>query len=198
MDNARPLGVILAGGRSLRMGEKPKALLEFNSLPLIQHVIDRMRPQVCKLLLSVEQENPRFESFGLRQVADPRQGGRGPLGGLLASLQALDDDSDWLLLAPCDAPFVPIDLGPRLMQAALNTSLPGCVVSYKGELQPTFSLRHKNLLPQLRSAVMEEGLGGFKQFLERVTLCVLEWDSDEVAPFFNINTPEDLKRAAAF
>ena len=179
------------------MREKTKALLEFNSLPLIQHVIDRMRPQVCKLLLSVELENPRFESFSLRQIPDPRQGGCGPLGGLLAALEALDADNDWLLLAPCDAPFVPVDLGQRLMQEALNSGLPGCVVRYEGELQPTFSLWHKNLLPQLRTAVMTEGLGGFKQFLERVTICLLDWDSVEVSPFFNVNTPEDLERVRA-
>ena len=195
MAAALPTGVILAGGRSSRMGGQPKALIELNGLPLIQHVIDRMLPQVSSLMLSVERENERLEPFGLPQVVDLRQGSKGPLGGLLSALEALPKDSDRLLLVPCDAPFLPLDLGYRLAEWAALSSLPGCVVRYEGELQPTFSLWHQDLLPELRVAVLDDGLGGFKQFFSRVCLSVLEWEPSKESPFFNINTPADLERA---
>ncbi len=49
---ARPAGVILAGGRSSRMGVGRKALLELHGRPLLAHVIERLQPQLDSLLLS--------------------------------------------------------------------------------------------------------------------------------------------------
>jgi len=190
-----PAGIILAGGRSRRMSGQVKALAVLHGKPLMQHVIDRMKPQVSALAISVDRKNPAFACFDLPQVTDPRQGSCGPLGGLLAALDALPQGSDYLLLAPCDAPFLPLDLGQRLMERLVLTGLAGCMVRYEEELQPTFSLWHRRLLPDLRSAVIDDGLGGFKQFLGRVCLSVLDWEPAKLSPFFNINTPEDLAQA---
>lgn len=195
MSETLPAGVILAGGRSSRMGGQTKALIELNHLPLIQHVIQRLRPQVSSLTLSVEQENPAFELLGLPQAVDTRPGSQGPLGGLLAALEAVGETQDWLLLAPCDAPFLPLDLGRRLTRQLADSGLAGYMVRFDGELQPTFSLWHRRLLPELRHAVIEEGMGGFKQFLGRVCLSILDWETTDGLPFFNINTPADLAQA---
>ncbi len=192
---ALPTGVILAGGRSSRMAGQSKALLDLNGSPLLQQVIQRMRPQVSSLLLSVERENAQLRTFGLPQVADIRPGSQGPLGGLLAAMEALPPGSDCLLLAPCDAPFLPLDLGQRLAQGLALHDRAGCMARYENELQPTFSLWHRRLLPELRCAVLDDGLAGFKQFLDRVCLAILDWEPAEVSPFFNINTPADLARA---
>lgn len=190
-----PAGVILAGGRSSRMAGQSKALLDLNGAPLLRHVIQRMQPQVSSLLLSVERENAQLRTFGLPQVADIRQGNQGPLGGLLAAMEALSQGSDYLLLAPCDAPFLPLDLGQRLAQKLALRDRAGCMVRYENELQPTFSLWRRRLLPELRRAVLDDGLAGFKQFHDRVGLAILDWEPAAVSPFFNINTPADLARA---
>ena len=150
---------------------------------------------MSSLVLSVEVENPGYFRFSLAQVADPRKGSCGPLGGLLAAMEALPPESDRLLLAPCDAPFLPRNLGECLQRQLESSGLAASVVSYQGELQPTFSLWRRCLVPGLRTAVIEHGLGGFKQFLDRVDVAVLEWPVAEVSPFLNINTPEDLARA---
>jgi molybdopterin-guanine dinucleotide biosynthesis protein A len=197
MISAKPRGVILAGGLSRRMQGRTKALLNLNGLPLIQHVIDRLSPQVSDLILSVETYANEFDQFGLPQLADPRSGSQGPLGGLLAALESIDKDEPWLLLAPCDAPFIPHDLGQRLMQFAFENEFPVCVIRYETELQPTFSLWHKSLLPQLRTAVLQDNMGGFKQFLKQLEVGVFDWASEETSPFFNINTAGQLERAAA-
>jgi molybdopterin-guanine dinucleotide biosynthesis protein A len=189
-----PAGGILAGGRSSRMGGRHKALLEVRGKPLLQHVIDRLQPQVSSLSLSVERAGAPLAMFGLPQVADARPGFRGPLGGLLALLEALPADAEHLLLVPCDAPLLPLDLGRRLAERLAAGGLPACLVRYDGELQPTFSLWHRRLLPELRGAVLDEGLSGFKQFLGRVCLSVLDWQPAAVSPFFNVNTPAELEQ----
>jgi len=197
----QPAGVILAGGRSTRMGGKLKALVELNGRPLLQHVFDRLQPQVRQVYLSVEQFNPELDDFGLTQIEDPRRGSCGPLGGLMASLQALPEGQDWLLLLPCDAPFLPLDLGSRLHAAVLHEGTLLGVVDDAGRLQPTFSIWNRGLLPSIQQAVIEQGMGGFMQYLDSARFSSVTWNTGDAGntasglPFFNVNTPDDLRQA---
>jgi len=190
----RPAGVILAGGKSRRMGGELKALSELAGKPLLNHVIDRIRPQVEQLCLSVSQPLDKLAGYGLTQVCDPGEDA-GPLAGLMSALQAMQRDNDWLLLVPCDAPFVPLDLASRLLDRALETGKPGAVVRYQSELQPTFSLWNRTLLPRLEQAVKVGHMRGFKQFLQGTGLAILDWPGVDPSPFFNINDPVALQAA---
>lgn len=189
-----PAGVILAGGRSRRMGGVNKALAPLSGKPLLQHVIDRVRPQVCDLYLSVETPTDALAEFGLALVADP-QPDAGPLAGLLSVLQETASAHEWLLLAPCDAPFIPRDLAPRLLQAALQSGTSGAIVRYLSEPQPTFSIWNRSLLAHLERAVLSDKMTGFKQFLRVIELAVLDWPGSEPSPFLNINDQDDLRKA---
>lgn len=187
-------GVILAGGRSRRMGGETKALLPLAGKPMLRHVIDRVRPQVTELSLSVEYPSHSFDSFGLQQLPDRKADG-GPLQGLLAALQWMDPACDWLFLVPCDAPFVPADLAQQLHESAAEAGLAGALARYGDEIQPTFSLWHRSILPILEQAVTARELSGFKQFLPEVRLAEREWTSSTPSPFFNINNQEALLEA---
>lgn len=189
-------GVILAGGRSRRMGGGFKALAPLGGKPLIRHVIDRLRPQVRTLVLSVEKHVLDLEAIGLPQVEDPSPGSRGPLGGLLSALTNMEMGCEWMLLAPCDAPFLPLELAERLLNCALDNDQAGCVVRYDSEIQPTFSLWHRRLLPRLQEAVLEGDMAGFKQFLRDTPVATLDWESSDLSPFFNVNDPDALVEAA--
>lgn len=198
----RPAGVILAGGQSRRMGGGDKALMPLGGKPLLQHVIDRMAPQVGGLALGVERVSPGLAAFGLPQLADAQPGHSGPLNGLLAAMRHFASRSCWLLLAPCDAPFLPRDLASRLLACATQAGARAACVSWHGELQPTFSIFHCELLAQLEQAVMEEGQAGLKPFLRTVDAVRCEWPaaaaSDGVPPFFNVNDPAALEQARAW
>jgi molybdopterin-guanine dinucleotide biosynthesis protein A len=187
-------GVILAGGRSRRMGGENKALLPLAGEPMLSHVIRRVEPQVSQLSLSVEQSSDVFEAFGLPQLPDKQPDG-GPLGGLLAGLQWMDPACDWLLLVPCDAPFVPTDLARKLYQSANGSGLAGALVRYEQEAQPTFSLWHRSVLPELEVAIHAKGMSGFKQFLREVRLVERDWPPARRSPFFNINDQQALLEA---
>jgi molybdopterin-guanine dinucleotide biosynthesis protein A len=186
--------VILAGGGSRRMGGRPKSLLPLAGQTLLQHVIERVRPQVGKLLLSVRRPSDELAAFGLPMVPDP-QPGAGPLAALLAVLGELEEGQDWLLLVPCDAPFLPRSLAANLLSRALESGLPGAVVRYRDQLQPTFSLWNRSLLPRLEQAVTDEDMRGFKQFLGVSQLAVVDWPASEPPPFFNINDAAALRQA---
>jgi molybdopterin-guanine dinucleotide biosynthesis protein A len=188
-------GVVLAGGRSRRMGPGDKAFADLAGKPMLQHVIDRIGPQVNRLVLSVEQVSDDYAAFGLAQVADPLPGSRGPLGGLLAALRSLRTKEDWLMLVPCDAPFLPRDLLACLLRGAREEERPGGVISIAGEVQPTFSLWHRELLPRLEWAVLEQKMSGFKQFLGHQALALIEVEPDQAWRFFNINDLQALEQA---
>ena len=195
MARAQCAGVVLAGGRSRRMGPGDKAFVDLAGKPMMQHVIDRIDPQVNRLMLSVERETDEYAAFGLTQVADPLPGSRGPLGGLLAALRTLRAEEDWLLLVPCDAPFLPRDLLARLLRRAREEKLPGAVISVTGEVQPTFSLWHRDLLPRLEWAVLEQKMAGFKQFLAHEALAPAEVEPERAWRFLNINDLAALEQA---
>jgi molybdopterin-guanine dinucleotide biosynthesis protein A len=182
-----------------------KALRNLAGKPLLSHVIARMQGQCSSLCLSVEAVDPLWEPFGLPQVADTQAGSNGPLGGLLAALEAARRSPGWLLLVPCDAPFLPLDLADRLGQHARAEGRSAALIAYQGQWQPTFSLWHIDLLPALRKAVLQQGQRGLKEFLLTQSPAVLDWPDYKLerqlgaqpSPFFNINSPQDLAEAAA-
>ena len=193
----KPAGVILAGGRSSRMGVTRKALLELKGQPLIRHVIDRLEDHLDPLLVSCESDTSDFDSFGLAIVPDLLPDYRGPLTGLYSALQYLCDEGQntGLVLCPCDAPFLPGNLVQVLLDADQSDHKPVITISYQGVLQPTFSLWQNHHLPVIRQAVIEEGRGGIKHLLTSLPHKIVEWTTVEPSPFFNVNTPEELKSA---
>lgn len=192
-----PAGVILAGGRSSRMGGLSKALFPLNDEALLAHVIRRLQPQLGSLLLSTEGPDTRLESFGLPLVPDLLPRYRGPLTGLCSALHYLADRNHdgGLVLCPCDAPFIPPDLVARLLGAAEGNPKPVAVVSYEGFLQPTFSLWQAHHLPVIHDAVVKRGDGGLKYMLRSLPHVIVEWVSAEPPPFYNVNTLEELQAA---
>src|SRR5437773_4160349 len=115
------VGVILAGGRSTRMGGGDKPLVTIAGRPLLARVIDRLRPQVHALALNANGDPARFATFGLPVVPDPVGGFAGPLAGILAGLvwaRGEADSARGVVTAAGDTPFFPPDLARRLTGAA--------------------------------------------------------------------------------
>jgi len=194
-----PAAVILAGGRSSRMGGKRKALLELNGRSLLSRVIDRLEIQSSALLLSCD-NNSGLESFDLPLVPDLLPGYRGPLTGLYSALKYHSDSGqkNALVLCPCDAPFIPFNLVQTLLETDQADEERVVAVSYRGILQPTFSLWHQHHLTEIHQAVVEHGYGSLKHLFYSLPHKIVEWSPVEPSPFFNINTPRDLETASTY
>ena len=76
------VGIVLAGGKSSRMGGGDKCLLPLAGRPILAHVIERLKPQVAELIISASGEPTRFSDFGLPGVEDRLGGYVGPLAGI--------------------------------------------------------------------------------------------------------------------
>ena len=105
-------GLILAGGAGRRVGGQDKGLLPWHGQPLVQHVVQRLTPQVGKLLISCNRNQQRYLDYAPTLVTDKRSDYQGPLAGLEASLATID--TPWICMVACDVPDLPCDLVSRL------------------------------------------------------------------------------------
>lgn len=172
-------------------------MIQLGGKPMMHHVIERLRPQADPILVSIQGEDSSIETLGLDTIVDAVQRHRGPLTGLYSALHHVcrHSDQEWLLLCPCDAPFIPEDLAGRLFEDAVKFDKPVSVACYEEVPQPTFSLWHRSVLTRVKEAVMSEGKGGLMYMLDQLPYCVVDWTPNRIAPFFNVNTRADLQMA---
>ena len=196
------LGVILAGGLATRMGGRDKGALPLGSSTLLSHVIDRLTPQVDGIALNANGDGSRFAHLGFPVIADSINGFAGPLAGVLAGLDwAAKQGATSIVTAAVDTPFFPSDSAVRLHREGEGMAHPLVIAATpdpkrRTSRHPTFGLWPVALREDLRAAL----LGGVRK--------VVQWtDShdgrlamlpvDQVDPFLNVNTPEDLAQAEA-
>jgi molybdopterin-guanine dinucleotide biosynthesis protein A len=192
-----PLGVILAGGQATRMGGGDKGLRVVAGKRLLDHVLDRLRPQVGHIALNANGPPARFEDFGLPVVPDSLPDWPGPLAGVLAGLDwAAGQGADAIVTVAADTPFFPRDLVARLQAVAGPTGLALAATREGGKLwrHPTFGLWPVALREDLRAA-LTGGLRKVVLWTDTHGAGTAEFATVPFDPFFNINTPEDIASA---
>lgn len=191
-------GLLLAGGRSRRMGGGDKCLALLGGRTLLQRIVSVAAPQVGPMLLNSNSDPALFDGYGLPVVPDVVEGYAGPLAGVLTGLEWARDNVPgcrWLASFACDAPFAPADLVARLLAAVDETGADmACAVS-GGRAHPVFALWPLRLAPELRRAVVDEDVRKVDVWTSRYRLAQVEFASAPVDPFFNVNRPEDLATA---
>jgi len=186
-------GIVLAGGRSERMGVA-KALLRLNGETFLQRAVSVLSDPCERVIVVAAQGQPVPDLVGCKIVTD-EEPGLGPLGGLVTGFAASGDQ--WHLVLACDLPLARPDV--------LRLLIGGCegvdavVPRTGGRLQP--------LLAAYSAACMEAGrqalAGGQRAvaaMLDRVKLIVLEEEAlrradPDLISFFNVNTWEEYQDA---
>jgi molybdopterin-guanine dinucleotide biosynthesis protein A len=182
-------GVVLAGGQGRRMGGVDKGLQLLHGKPMVAAVLARLAPQVNEIVINANQNLGTYESFGHRVVPDAIGGFAGPLAGLHAGLGAARHPL--ALTAPCDSPFLPLDLLSRLRKALGENDL--AVAKTGDQVHPVFSLVRVSVLDHLSKFL---ATGGRKIDAWYSTLEVVEVAFDDEADAFrNINTRDELNSA---
>jgi molybdopterin-guanine dinucleotide biosynthesis protein A len=193
-------GVVIAGGRSTRMGSHDKALIELAGRPMIGHVIDRMRPQVGRLTINANGDPSRFARFELPVVPDTIEDWPGPLAGLLAALEWArreTPEAGFVASVAADTPFLPDDLVARLLAAIENERTSSAIAASDGTWTPIVGVWSVAL-----AEALHQGVRAVHRFATTQNSAVVDFPPVQVAgesvdPFFNVNTPKDLEKARA-
>ncbi|MFT4014944.1 MAG: molybdenum cofactor guanylyltransferase MobA [Paracoccus sp. (in: a-proteobacteria)] len=194
-----PPAIILAGGLSRRMGGGNKGLQLLAGETLISRVIGRLGPQCGAMAINANGGGEIFADYGLPIVADGIGGFAGPLAGVLAGMGwAAGLGQPHVVSVSVDTPFIPHDLVWRLLDARGRSGLAlAASTDPTGRLRdhPTCALWPVALRDDL-AAALESGLHRTGQFAAAYDPGRAVFDSHPLDPFLNLNTPEDLARAA--
>lgn len=146
MKNRNISCVILAGGQGRRMGGIDKGLTKYEGKYLIEHVIAKLAPQVDDIIINANRNIDRYLALGFPVVADEIGGFAGPLAGIASAVPACRHD--WIIIVPCDMPFLPDDLVSTL--AAHTDQSKAIAVGTARQLQLVLLL-HRSLNNSIQS-----------------------------------------------
>lgn len=189
-------GVVLAGGRSTRMGGADKALLEIDGRTLIHRVVTRLQPQVPTLAINSNALD-LFKAFPV--IADDPAGYLGPLAGILTGLQwSATQGATHVATIACDTPFFPVDMVERFARYADGNDI--VLASSRNRTHPVIGLWPVALAPDLRAFLSSSETLSVMAFVSGHRHHVVDFSgkASEPDPFFNVNTPDDLAAATKF
>lgn len=197
--------VILAGGKSTRMGVEDKALMPLNGRPMIARVIEALEPQVERIVISANGDPARFAEFGLPVVPDTIEGHPGPLAGLLAGMrwsEANLPEARFIVSVAADSPFFPPDLVERLAEGCGRDENTVALAASTAGTHPIFGLWPVKLADPLEKLLTSGKDGKMLDFADRFMRFNVPFDDIHLPdgrgadPFFNVNTPEHAAEAA--
>ena len=191
-------GIVLAGGRSRRLG-RDKAVEPLGGKPLVRRVVDRLAEVVDQTVVVVAdpEQAERLPLPDTAHIVVDAYPDCGSLGGIFTGLSAAS--AEWGLVVACDMPF----LNPRLLRHILDRRRghDAVVPVLDGRPEPTHAAYSKACLPPMERRLRARQLK-IAGFFDDVTVrLVPEVEVDEIDPdrlsFLNVNTPDDLERALA-
>lgn len=193
--------VILAGGFSRRFG-RDKGLVVLDGKPLILHVIERVSTALDEIVVVVssKDQKKKFETL-LRDKANiviDKNDSQSPLVGAITGFESAE--GEYSLLLPCDTPLVSTQIVQFLFDICINKS---AVIPRwpSGYIEPLQAVYHTKSALTAAKTALEQGKMNMRSMIDNlrvvryVSTMVLEQLEPKLLTFFNINTPQDLKRA---
>lgn len=182
-------GIILAGGKSSRMGTD-KALLTLNGKSFLEYCSEIVQPLCNEIIIS--SSNIKHQLPETKRVEDIYTE-KGPLGGLHASL--LVSTNDIHICLSVDTPFIQTAFFQWLLDQQKGTN--SFFIKESGRYHPLIGVFHKNALVTIENALKNNQLRS-SEVIESIEH---NWQHAEIYPdyhfemFTNINTQEEYNKA---
>lgn len=184
-------GLLLAGGAGRRVQGQDKGLLNWRGKALVEHVAERLGPQVDDLIISCNRNVKAYSEIGDRRVQDNRMDFQGPLAGIEAAMAHVRNDI--LIVVACDTPLIPLDLVARLSSIISIDDADPIKIAYAhdGKRDQYLSCAiHASLFPSL-SAYLEEGNRTVRHWIQQHPSRTVDF-SDQPDAFLNFNSLEAI------
>ncbi|MBW9056210.1 molybdenum cofactor guanylyltransferase MobA [Rhizobium mesosinicum] len=188
-------GIVLAGGRSSRMG-RDKTGVTLGGCSLLDHVLSRLSPQTAEIAVNAD----AADVHDLPIVPDRIPGKAGPMAGIHAAMiYGAGLHATHVVTVSVDCPFFPTDLVSRLA-GAVSRPEQIAIAASQGRSHPVFGLWPTALAGDLEEWVRIDEKRRVRDFLSRHDVTEVAFPlhptrASVLDPFFNINTPDDLMEA---
>lgn len=187
-DSARICGLVLAGGRSTRMGSD-KCGLEIHGVPQARHCFDLLRGFLPDVAVSARPDQRGLPALADLPVIEDLYENIGPVSGVLSAMDARPDVA-WLTLA-CDLPLVDARGVRTLLDGRDPARLGTAYMASDGFFEPLFAIYEPGMAPWLRER-LERARYSLREALADADVRLLCAADDQM--LMNVNTPEDLAR----
>ena len=175
--------IILAGGKSTRMGED-KGLMLLNGKPMVQYVIDAFELLTKNIIIIAN--NDLYTKFGLPVYVDLVKD-KGPLVGIVTGLTNSKSEQNWII--SCDSPFVKYDLLVELMNQLDGKEC--AMPTYENKKHPLIAAYRTSSLTRLKEQLLLDNLKLMKA-LEELDVNAFTANNFDPINFKNINSKADL------
>jgi len=199
VDRASIYGIVLAGGRSSRMGGTNKVTMPLGGVPLVTRAVRRLSPQVQAIAINANTDPEKISDIapGHNIIADTIDGFQGPLAGVLAGMRHAQSISGITHIATiaADTPFFPATLVDALAKA-VSPQMPIALAASDGHHHPVFGLWPVSLADDLQQWLQDTDTMKVMVWVRRHGFAQVGFAFEHGHdPFFNINTPDDMKTA---
>lgn len=186
-------GIILAGGKSTRMGQD-KTLITFNHETLVERTVKELKKVTDEIIIA-SNDTHKYNLPGIIEVPDIYPG-MGPLGGLHAGL--IKAKNEYAFVVSCDLPLFSAQLASLLLERrwGYDVVVPGT----EGSFEPLCAVYSKNCIGVIEKNILSGVKGVFQLYSQVEALKILKVNKSELSNipeaekiFFNLNTPEDYQ-----
>jgi molybdopterin-guanine dinucleotide biosynthesis protein A len=195
MDHSKILGVVLAGGKSLRFGED-KSQVKLNNKSLIDHILSEVLTEFKELLI-VSNNLIEFNKSENISIISDFKNNLGPLGGVLTAMKWIKDnkkDYQWISTFPTDTPFFKNQILKDFHDKINLKNGKLFFIKSNNTRHNIFGLWSIDLADKLEKD-LENGDRKVEDWANKVGVNIIDMQFEKNDPFFNINTKEDLEKA---
>lgn len=195
MDHSKILGVVLAGGKSLRFGED-KSQVKLNNKSLIDHILSEILTEFKELLI-VSNNSIEFNKSEKISIIGDFKNNLGPLGGVLTAMKWIKDnnkDYQWISTFPTDTPFFKNQILKDFHDKINLKNGKLFFIKSNNTRHNIFGLWSIDLADKLEKD-LENGDRKVEDWANKVGVNIIDMQFEKNDPFFNINTKEDLEKA---
>ena len=195
MDHSKILGVVLAGGKSLRFGED-KSQVKLNNKSLIDHILSEILTEFKELLI-VSNNSIKFNKSEKISIINDFKNNLGPLGGVLTAMKWIKDnnkDYQWISTFPTDTPFFKNQILKDCHDQINLKNGKLFFIKSNNTRHNIFGLWSIDLADKLEKD-LENGDRKVEDWANKVGVNIIDMQFEKNDPFFNINTKEDLEKA---
>ena len=193
MNENNILGAVLDGGRSKRFGQN-KSMVKLGNKTLLEHILYKIKSKFSKIII-VSNEN-KIKDFTV--IKDCIEGQLGPLVGVLSAMKWIKKNNfsySWVATFPCDTPFFNISIIDEFKKASKLNDSYLYFVKTEEKRHNIFGLWSIKLIETLEEDITKNDYRKVEKWADKIGVKTINVSYDNIDPFFNINTKEDLIEA---